>query len=134
MTIFGKTENFLPRFAISEILWSNFAISEIYAIGVFSSTQFSKNRILHKNLTSSSTLVHIIPSNHLKNISITFAWQALTSIDSIHGTLETNILFIITLHHFNFLLHTSCIYICDFLLNTGTSILLILTHSGLLTH
>jgi hypothetical protein len=134
MTIFEKTENFRPRFAISEILWSNFAISEIYAIGLFSSTQFSKNHILHKNLTSSSTLVHIIPSNHLKNISITFAWQALTSIDSIHGTLETNILFIITLHHFNFLLHTSCIYICDFLLNTGTSILLILTHSGLLTH
>jgi hypothetical protein len=37
MTVFGKTENFRSRFAISEILWSNFAISEIFAIGVFSS-------------------------------------------------------------------------------------------------
>jgi hypothetical protein len=68
MTGFGKTENFRSRFAISEILWSNFAISEIFAIGVFSSAQFSKSHILHKNPISPSIPMHIIPSKHLKTI------------------------------------------------------------------
>jgi diadenosine tetraphosphate (Ap4A) HIT family hydrolase len=42
--------------------------------------------------------MHIIPFDHLKSNFITFAWQAITPIDTSHDTSEINDLIALTLN------------------------------------
>jgi hypothetical protein len=58
-------------------------------LAYFLKISFPEKHTLHKNLIFSSNLVHIIHSgHHKKNNFITVAWQVLTPINSIHGTLK----------------------------------------------